>query len=126
MLAGHPARAQETSRDALVKVSKPLPLEYPEFARAAKIDGVVVVEVTVDSGGHVEATRVLSGHSKLAPSVESNARKWTFEPNGPPRVILVFAFVLDGPLCGDPPRSTFKLRLRTLASVSACTSYMTP
>lgn len=126
VLAGHPGRAQEPIPDALVRVSKPLPLEYPEMARAAKVEGVVVVEVTVGSGGHVDATRVLSGHSQLAPSAEANARKWSFEPNGPPRVVLVYAFDLDGPICGDPPRSTFKLRLRTLASVSACTSYMTP
>jgi TonB family protein len=126
LLAGNPARAQEPVRDDLVRVSKPAPLEYPEVAQAARVQGVVVVEVTVSSGGLVESTRVLSGHSQLTGGVEANAKKWVFEPNGPPRVLLVYTFDLDGPMCGDAPRSTFKLRLRTLASVSACTSIITP
>ena len=48
------------------------------LAKAARISGSVVVEVTVDEEGRVIAARAISGHPLLKDAAVSAARRWTF------------------------------------------------
>jgi protein TonB len=60
-------------------VSKPQP-SYPEAAKAARVSGVVAVEVLVDEEGKVIEAKALSGNPLLRdPAVEA-ARKARFAP----------------------------------------------
>ena len=54
--------------------------EYPPLARAARIKGSVVVEVTVDEAGAVISAQAISGHPLLKDSAVSAARQWQFTP----------------------------------------------
>lgn len=53
---------------------------YPEMARAADIQGAVVVEVTVSEQGQVESVRALSGHPLLRDAAVEAERGWVFTP----------------------------------------------
>src|SRR6266571_2040646 len=51
---------------------------YPPLAKAARVSGAVVVEVTVDEEGNVMAARAISGHPLLKDAAVEAARGWTF------------------------------------------------
>jgi len=51
---------------------------YPPLAKAARVSGSVVVEVTVDEDGKVISARALSGHPLLKDTAVAAARGWTF------------------------------------------------
>ena len=53
---------------------------YPPDALAAKVQGVVLMEVTIDSAGHVRDARVLRGHPQLDKAAVEAVRQWQFEP----------------------------------------------
>jgi TonB family protein len=53
---------------------------YPPLAKAARVSGSVVVEVTVDETGTVITARALSGHPLLKDSAVTAARGWKFTP----------------------------------------------
>lgn len=77
--------------------------EYPPLARAARISGAVVVEVTVDEEGAVIDARSISGHPLLKDAAVSAARQWKFSATrlegAPVKVIgtITFNFVADPP-----------------------------
>ena len=52
--------------------------DSPPLARAARITGSVVVEVTIDEAGTVIAARAISGHPLLKDAAVSAARQWRF------------------------------------------------
>ena len=70
-----------------VKVSGDHP-EYTESARAARLEGVVIVEAVIDKQGRVTATKVLKDMPMgLAANAERAVRAWKFKPatlNGKP------------------------------------------
>jgi TonB family protein len=74
---------------------------YPPLAKAARISGAVVVEVTLDEQGEVISARAISGHPLLKESAITAARGWTFNPTQlsgvPVKVIgtITFNFSLD-------------------------------
>lgn len=83
--------------DSLIKetISAPLPA-YPPLARAARIEGSVVIEMVVAATGAVSCLHVLSGHPFLSAAAVAVARRWTFRPplnsDKPTRMIGVVAF----------------------------------
>lgn len=87
-------------------IRKPQP-PYPQMARAAGIEGVVVVEVTVGETGSVLSARAISGHPLLRDAAVAAARGWAFSPmtlsGVPVKVIgtITFSFVK-----GTPPPAT--------------------
>jgi periplasmic protein TonB len=61
--------------------------EYPSVAVAAKIEGIVILEATVDTTGVVTDARVLRSHSVLEEAAIDAVRQWRYEPlllNGKP------------------------------------------
>jgi protein TonB len=53
---------------------------YPPLAKAARVSGAVVVEVTVDEAGNVISARPVSGHPLLKDAAVAAARGWKFTP----------------------------------------------
>lgn len=63
---------------------------YPEIARQAHAEGVVILEATTDIYGRVAAVRVLRGHALLDAAAIDAVRQWVYEPllvNGRPRPV---------------------------------------
>jgi len=60
-------------------ISKPQPA-YPAIAKAAHVQGTVVVEIVVDEEGKVMAAQAQSGHPLLQASAVSAARAARFKP----------------------------------------------
>jgi protein TonB len=60
-------------------IARPQP-PYPQMARAAGIEGAVVVEVTVSESGSVISARAVSGHPLLRDAAVQAARGWRFSP----------------------------------------------
>jgi TonB family protein len=60
---------------------------YPEAAREAKVQGIVVMEVVVATDGTVSDVRAVSGPDELTPAALDAVKWWRFEPyliNGQP------------------------------------------
>jgi protein TonB len=53
---------------------------YPALAKAARVTGTVVVQVTVDEAGNVISSSALSGHPLLRDAAVQAARGWKFSP----------------------------------------------
>jgi TonB family protein len=64
---------------------------YPEPARAARIEGAVVLEVEISKEGVVESVRLVSGHALLAQAAVDAAKQWRYKPmllNGEPVAVI--------------------------------------
>jgi len=56
-------------------------LAYPELARRARVEGVVVLEAIIGADGSVRDVRVLRGaHSLLDPAALEAVRRWRYRP----------------------------------------------
>jgi TonB family protein len=60
-------------------LEKPAPV-YPPIARAARVQGTVVVLILVDEAGKVRAAQAESGHPLLQAAAVKAVRGWTFSP----------------------------------------------
>lgn len=63
--------------DNVVKRIQP---PYPPIAAASRIEGAVVVEVTVDESGNVVDAKALTGHALLTDAAVRAAQLWEFSP----------------------------------------------
>ena len=64
---------------------------HPEIARQAKVEGVVILEVTTDIYGQVQRARVLRSIPLLDKAAIDAVKQWIYEPiviNGKPRGII--------------------------------------
>jgi TonB family protein len=94
-----------------------VPLIYPAIAKAAQVQGTVVVQLTIDTKGIVVATRVISGPPMLQQAAVDCVRQWTYRPFEKDRipvpatgqVSLVFSLATPiegrGPQIPPPPGS---------------------
>jgi len=84
----------------LIKQTVPL---YPPLARSARVEGVVVLEGTVNVSGGVENIRVVEGHPLLIDEALRAVKKWKYRPailNGQPTpspVTIRVRFILKYP-----------------------------
>jgi protein TonB len=65
---------------------------YPDIARAARVQGLVVVDCTLTPEGRVSNVRVVSGHPLLVPAAASAVEQWLFTPtllNGVPVPVIL-------------------------------------
>jgi protein TonB len=67
-------------------LNKVTPL-YPDIAKRARIQGVVVLQAVISKQGTIENLRVMSGHPMLTQSALDAVRQWRYRPyllNGEP------------------------------------------
>ena len=65
---------------------------YPEIARAARVQGDVVLDCTISNDGHVVDVKVLSGHALLQAAAVDAVRQWVYRPtllNGVPVPVVM-------------------------------------
>lgn len=65
---------------------------YPDLAREARVEGVVVIECRIDTNGRVVDARVLRGHPLLDGAALDAVRLWRYRPtllNGQPVPVLM-------------------------------------
>jgi TonB family protein len=53
---------------------------YPRLAKAARIQGVVLLEATITESGRLEDVTVISGHPMLIDAAVDAIRQWHYEP----------------------------------------------
>ncbi len=132
--------AQETQREAqLPKIirksggvlqgsaTKRVEPTYPPLAKAARVSGSVVVEVTVDEEGHVISARAISGHPLLKDSAIAAARGWLFAPTTlqgvPVKVIGTITFNYNLDADPEPAREIEKLKEQITANPNSAELY---
>jgi periplasmic protein TonB len=73
---------------------------YPELARRARVQGPVVLEVTIDENGNVSNVTLVKGHPLLNQAAIEAVSRWAYSPtilNGEPipvRGTVTIDFVL--------------------------------
>ena len=72
-----PAKTQPEANLQSLKRVEPV---YPEAARQQGIQGLVVLEATVDKDGEVQRVAVISGNPMLATAASAAVLKWRFKP----------------------------------------------
>ena len=82
----------------LIKEVKPV---YPEAARKAGVEGVVILEATTDTYGRVASVKVLRGDPLLGQAAVDALEQWVYEPmviDGKPKPVVftvTMRFTLD-------------------------------
>ena len=60
---------------------------YPTLARAARVQGDVVLSAVIDSNGQIKNLQLVSGHPMLVPAAFTAVKQWRYKPyllNGQP------------------------------------------
>jgi protein TonB len=60
---------------------------YPQLAKQARIQGVVVLEAEISTEGSIDNLRVISGHPLLTQAAMDAVKQWKYKPtllNGEP------------------------------------------
>ena len=76
--------SQGVSEGLLVHQVKPV---YPPLARAARIQGQVVLQAVIGKDGAIQNLRAVSGHPMLTPAAIEAVKQWRYKPyflNGEP------------------------------------------
>src|SRR5580700_6743853 len=73
----HPISVSHISEGDLVR--KILPT-YPALARAARLQGQVVLQAVISKQGTIEILKVLAGHPILVPAAIEAVRQWRYRP----------------------------------------------
>jgi periplasmic protein TonB len=75
---------------------------YPNLARAARIQGDVVLKAVIDRAGNIQDLQVVSGHPMLVPGTIEAVKQWRYRPyllNGQPvevETTITVIFTLAG------------------------------
>jgi len=78
----------------LIKKVEPV---YPELAKRARVQGVVILQVTVDEEGNVAEYKVLRGHPLLDDAAITAVKQWKYSPtllNGEPVPVIATVTVI--------------------------------
>jgi TonB family protein len=101
---GEPVRIMgELKPPRLIKLVDPV---YPEVAKKARVEGMVILEATTDSDGKVINTRILRSIPLLDQAANDAVRQWLYEPmliKGKPYGVVftvTVRFTLDGAKAG--------------------------
>jgi len=73
------------------KLVKQVDPTYPEIARQARVEGIVILESVTDIYGRVQNIRVLRSIPLLDQAAIDAVRQWVYEPmviNGRPRGVI--------------------------------------
>jgi TonB family protein len=121
------AAPQPIDMDAVRRAQPPAPVSrvhvvYPEAARAAGVEGPVVLQVSTDAGGTPTGVEVLLGAPELTDAAVAALWQWRFEAPGEPRTFVLGVNVrpepepgpsLEGRRIDDtvrPPKKTLDVR----------------
>jgi TonB family protein len=89
-LSPGPVRVGGTIREPR-KLTNVAPV-YPEIAKQARVQGIVILEVTISPRGHVTHVRVLRGAPLLDAAAVEAVRQWVYTPtllNGVPVPVIM-------------------------------------
>jgi protein TonB len=81
---------------ALVRKVAP---QYPELARSARVQGIVILEAQVGTRGRVKTVSVLRGHPLLDESAVEAVKQWRYRPlllNGVPTEFILTVTITFG------------------------------
>ena len=76
--------SQGVTRGLLIHRVEPV---YPPIARAARVQGEVVLSAVIDTNGAIQNLQLVSGHPMLVPAALSAVQQWRYKPyllNGQP------------------------------------------
>lgn len=76
--------SQGVTRGLLIQKIEP---QYPPLARAARVQGEVVLSAVIDSNGQINNLQLVSGHPMLVPAAIAAVKQWRYKPyllNGQP------------------------------------------
>jgi protein TonB len=113
-LPSSPVRVSQDIAAALVVQKSPL--KYPDAARAAGIEGAVVLRIIVSDTGVVKQVAVISGDPNLAQPTVDSVKQWKYRPyavNGVPiemetELSINFHIKPTSASPSPPPLGTFK------------------
>ncbi len=95
-------------------------LEYPRIAHSARIQGLVVLTVTLNPEGDVLSAAALAGAPVLIGPAIENVKKWKFRSKRQRRAVIVYNFSLEPAVCPDRYRSYFLLEHWNYVSIRGC------
>jgi protein TonB len=72
-----PLRISRMSEGNLIHKVQPA---YPPLARAARIQGAVVLQAVINKQGTIENLKVMTGHPMLVPSAIEAVKQWRYRP----------------------------------------------
>ncbi len=107
-----PVRVSQDIASALVVQKSPL--KYPDAARAAGIEGTVVLRIIVSDSGTVKEVTVISGDPVLAQPTADSVKQWKYRPYSVNKVPvemeteLSINFHIKPSQTSPPPLGTFK------------------
>lgn len=76
--------SQGVTKGLLIQKIEP---PYPPLARAARVQGEVVLSAVIDANGQITNLQLVSGHPMLVPAAISAVKQWRYKPyllNGQP------------------------------------------
>jgi periplasmic protein TonB len=76
--------SQGVTRGLLIQKVEP---QYPALARAARVQGDVVLSAVIDTNGQITNLQLVSGHPMLVPAAIAAVKQWRYKPyllNGQP------------------------------------------
>jgi protein TonB len=76
--------SQGVTRGLLVQKVEP---QYPTLARAARVQGDVILSAVIDTNGQITNLQLVSGHPMLVPAAIAAVKQWRYKPyllNGQP------------------------------------------
>ena len=85
--------------------------KYPDLARQKKIEGLVVLNVSIDECGHVVEVERVSGPPELREAAMTAVKQWEYEPyflSGKPVKVATRINVKFTLSSGDPPLPEWK------------------
>ena len=86
---GQPSDSEKLATAQRVRVSsgvsqglllKKVSPQYPDDARAARIQGVVLLKANIDKEGNIANLELISGHPLLAPAAIEAVKQWKYRP----------------------------------------------
>jgi TonB family protein len=81
---------------------------YPEIARRARVEGAVILDLSVDATGQVTDVRILRGIPLLNDVAVDHAKTWRVQTTSALRKIFVYEFILDVSVCAPVEHSAFR------------------
>jgi D-alanyl-D-alanine endopeptidase (penicillin-binding protein 7) len=99
--AGEPAAKRRPERKLVSKVNP----VYPPEAKKDKIEGIVLLDVTIEKTGEVSSVSPVKGPEALREAAAAGVRQWRYEPSdvGPTRATITVRFTLAKDKVKDKP-----------------------